>query len=95
MSVIMESLSGDTIFFIAKGYASPYKQKFSHNTAKEFNIGDPVIFLDGYKESNCSQDYLSWFVLFKDSSGQEYAMNQGYFVTKEEWENLFSYFSNH
>jgi hypothetical protein len=91
----MESLSGDTIFFIAKGYASPYKQSFNYDTAKEFNIGDQVIFIDGYKESNCSQDYLSWFVIFKDNSGQEFAMTQEYFVTEEGWGNLADYFSSH
>lgn len=94
MSVIMEAEPEDKIYLISNVTVSPFGEMFSYSTAKDFIIGNYVFYEDSFKNKTSTQDFLSWFVKFKDSDGKEYAISQGYLVTENEWNDLYDFFQN-
>ncbi len=92
MSVIMESLEGDTIVFIAEGYACEDGVQFSLKNATKFSIADRVRYVGEYKDRTSKQDYLAWKIRFKTEDGRVFSATQGYFLTVDEWSAIEKHF---
>ncbi len=94
MGVIIESQPGDSIVFISNAVICEDGKPFNWESSKEFKIGDIVSYVDFFKNEKQSQEYISWFIKFKDRDGKIYSAVQTYFVTMEEWEQLEKHFEN-
>jgi hypothetical protein len=94
MSVISESLTNDKIIIIEPFTACKDGIEFNWDDARDFEMGESVYFLDGFKnpDSPFSQDHLSWMISFRTEDGQFYTATQHYFVTHEVWQNLKCFF---
>lgn len=92
MSVIMEAQEGDSIVIITDFTVCEERILFNWESSKDFKIGDVVYYSDFIKDEKEPQEYLSWFVQFKDNDGKTYSASQLYFVTMDEWEDLEEYF---
>ncbi|MCL6600750.1 MAG: hypothetical protein K6T81_18750 [Alicyclobacillus macrosporangiidus] len=94
MSVIAESREGDPIVFIVNVVGVEVGMPFSWERAHEFHIGDVVYYVDEYKDSTQTQDYLAWMIKFRTQDGKIYSAVQTCFVTMDEWQDIVRYFAD-
>lgn len=91
MSVMIESQLDDPIVIISNFVVCEIKVDFNWAQSREFKIGDVVYFVDYYKDSEQTQDFISWKIVFRDELGKLYSAVQSYFITKETWNDIVEY----
>ncbi|WP_430883380.1 hypothetical protein [Fusibacter sp. JL216-2] len=90
MSVISEAQIGDQIVIINHFVACKFGEEFEWGKEKEFPVGEIVEYVDWFKNSNTTQDHLSWHIKFKTISGEMYDAVQLYFVTMDERKDILA-----
>lgn len=95
MSVILESQPGDKLVCIEGFSVSPPGEPFSWETCRTLKIGERVRYVSHYRDEHYKDNPVGWMVVFKTEDGKQYAATQTYFVTRDGWRQLDTYFWRH